>query len=68
MAFFDNDDWTADTITIIIIHFVIINQWGAYARDYFEPQTATGSELFPYLTCLHTTTFILFSVFHQQSQ
>ena len=24
----------------------------------FEPRTATGGELFSYLTCLHTTTFI----------
>ena len=28
-------------------------------RYAFEPRTATGSEVFSYLTCLHTTTVIL---------
>ena len=31
--------------------------------DVFETRTATGSELFPFQTCLHTTTFILLSIF-----
>ena len=29
----------------------------------FERRTATGSELFSFLTCLHTTTFALPSIF-----
>ena len=29
----------------------------------FETRTATGSELFSFLTCLHTTTFTLPSIF-----
>ena len=33
------------------------------SRDVSERRTATGSELFYYLTCLHTITFILLSIF-----
>ena len=33
------------------------------SRDVSERRTATGSELFYYLTCLHTITFILVSIF-----
>ena len=32
-------------------------------ETFFEPRKVTGSELFSYLTCLHTTTFILMSTF-----
>ena len=31
--------------------------------DVFERGTATGSDLFSYLTCLHTNIFILLSIF-----
>ena len=45
------------------------NLWRSYRRrrakacDVFEPRTATGSEVFFYLTCLHTTTVTLLSIF-----
>ena len=36
---------------------------GSLSTHVFETRTATGSELFSLLTCLHTTTFILRSIF-----
>ena len=36
---------------------------GRLRASVFETQTATGGELFPLLTCLHTTTFTLLSIF-----
>ena len=34
-----------------------------FALDVFGPRTAIGRELLSYLTCLHTTTFMLLSLF-----
>ena len=31
-------------------------------RDVFEARTSTGSELLSYLTCLHTTSFIILNI------
>ena len=36
---------------------------GSLSTRVFETRTATGSELFFLLTCLHTTTFTLLSIF-----
>ena len=36
---------------------------GSLRTRVFETRTATGSELFSLLTCLHTTTFTLLSIF-----
>ena len=36
---------------------------GSLSKCVFEMRTATGSELFSLLTCLHTTTFISLSIF-----
>ena len=36
---------------------------GNLSTRVFETRTATGSELFPLLTCPHTTTFTLLSIF-----
>ena len=36
---------------------------GSLSTRVFDTRTATGSELFSLLTCLHTTTFISLSVF-----
>ena len=36
---------------------------GSLSSRVFETRTATGSELFSLLTCLHTTTFTLLSIF-----
>ena len=36
---------------------------GSLSKRVFETLTATGSELFSLLTCLHTTKFILLSIF-----
>jgi len=36
---------------------------GTLTRDVFEVRTAPGSELLSYLTCLHTTSFIILSIF-----
>ena len=36
---------------------------GSLSTRVFETRTATGSELFSLLTCLHTTTFTLLSIF-----
>ena len=36
---------------------------GSLSMRMFETWTATGNELFSYLTCLHTTTFTLPSIF-----
>ena len=35
---------------------------GSLSTRVFETRTATGSELFSLLTCLHTTTFTLLSI------
>ena len=39
---------------------ILCRPWYA---NVFEPHTAIGSELFFFLTCLHTTTFLLLSIF-----
>ena len=36
---------------------------GSTAPEVFEPRTTTGSGMFSYLTCLHTATFILLTIF-----
>ena len=36
---------------------------GSLSTRVFETQTAIGSELFSLLTCSHTTTFTLLSIF-----
>ena len=36
---------------------------GSLSTSVFETRTPTGSELFSLLTCLHTTTFALLSIF-----
>ena len=36
---------------------------GSLSTRVFEKRTATGSELFSFLTCPHTTTFTLLSIF-----
>ena len=36
---------------------------GSLSTHVFETRTATGSELFSLLTCFHTTTFTLLSIF-----
>ena len=36
---------------------------GSLSTHVFEPRTATGSALFSLLTCFHTTTFTLLSIF-----
>ena len=41
----------------------VLHKLGAYAGDVFEPRAATGSELFPYLTRLHSTTLVSLSIF-----
>ena len=55
--------------------FVILLSWvfqasccvssllGSLSTHLFETRTTTGSELFPLLTCFHTTTFTLLSIF-----
>ena len=39
------------------------NRNNGLSRHVFETRTATGSELFSLLTCFHTTTFTLLSIF-----
>ena len=36
---------------------------GSLSTRVFDTRTATGSELFSLLTCVHTTTFTLISIF-----
>ena len=36
---------------------------GSLSKRVFETRTATGSELFPLLTCVHSTTVTLLSIF-----
>ena len=36
---------------------------GSLSTRVFETRTATGSSCFPFLTCLHTATFTLLSIF-----
>ena len=49
---------------LFLPHFnVICDLLGSLSTRVFETRTATGSELFSLLTCPHTTTFTLLSMF-----
>ena len=42
--------------------FCALQFLGTLTRDVFEARTSTGSELLSYLTCLHTTSFIILNI------
>ena len=48
-------------VTVTLRCFVSL--WSLSCTRVFEARTATGSELFSFLTCPHTTTFTLLSIF-----
>ena len=49
------------SLVLFLGHFYYII--GNLSTHVFETRTATGSELFSFLTCFHTTTFTLLSIF-----